>query len=50
MQKNGDQIEVSTEEASGGVTNHGVRYVLIISLFLAIMVLSLAWITGAIIN
>jgi hypothetical protein len=45
-----DHVEVSTEEASGGVTNHGVRYVLIASLLLAIVFLSLAWMTGAVLN
>lgn len=45
-----DHIEVSSEEASGGVTNHGVRYVLLASLILAIGVLSIAWMTGAILN
>jgi hypothetical protein len=45
-----DHIEVSSEEASGGVTNHGVRYVLLASLLLAIALLSLAWMTGALLN
>ncbi len=47
MKRDGDQVEVDTEEASGGVKNHGVRYVLAISLFLAIAALSIAWMTGA---
>ncbi len=50
MHKNGDEIDVTEEEASGGVKNHGVRYVLAISLFLAIGVLSLMWMTGAVLN
>jgi hypothetical protein len=50
MHKNGDEIDVTEEEASGGVKNHGVRYVLAISLFLAIIVLSLMWMTGAVMN
>jgi hypothetical protein len=50
MHKNGDEIDVTEEEASGGVKNHGVRYVLAISLFLAIVVLSLMWMTGAVMN
>ncbi|MGB5078437.1 MAG: hypothetical protein WBO17_13240 [Sphingorhabdus sp.] len=50
MTQDNDKIEVSTQEASGGIKNHGVRYVLGISLTLAIIVLSLAWITGAINN
>jgi ABC-type nickel/cobalt efflux system permease component RcnA len=47
MERDGDNLELSTEEASGGVTQHGVRYVLAISLGLAILVLSLAWIIPA---
>ncbi|MBL0924852.1 MAG: hypothetical protein IBJ12_10360 [Sphingomonadaceae bacterium] len=50
MHKDGDQIDVTEEEASGGIKNQGVRYVLAISLFLAIVVLSLMWMTGAILN
>ena len=50
MHKDGDHIDVTEEEASGGVKNHGVRYVLAISLFLAIIVLSLMWMTGAVLN
>ena len=47
MKMYGDEIHVSTTEASGGVTRHGVRYVLLISLLLAIGLLSAIWITGA---
>jgi hypothetical protein len=36
MHKDGDHIDVTEEEASGGVKNHGVRYVLAISLLLVI--------------
>jgi hypothetical protein len=50
VKKNGEEIEVSTEEASGGVTNHGVRYVLLISLLLATSLLTIMWVTGAIHN
>jgi hypothetical protein len=50
MHKNGDEIDLSAEEASGGVKNQGVRYVLAISLFLAIIALSFMWMTGAILN
>lgn len=48
MKIEGDDIEVSTEEASGGVTQHGVRYVLAISLALAIVALSAIWITASV--
>lgn len=44
MQHFDDHDELTSEEASGGVTQHNVRYVLVISLGLAIVLLSLAWI------
>ncbi len=47
MERQGDEIHVSSTEASGGVTHHGVRYVLAFSLLLAIALLSAVWITGA---
>ena len=47
MDRQGDEVHLDTTEASGGVTKHGVRYVLLISLFLAIAALSAIWITGA---
>lgn len=47
MEKHGDEVEVTTEEASGGIKNQGMRYVLGISLLLAIVVLSAMWMTGA---
>jgi hypothetical protein len=50
MEKNGDEIQVSTQEASGGVTNHGVRYVLAISLLLATSLLTIMWVTSATLN
>lgn len=50
MHKDGDKIDVTEVEASGGVKNVGVRYVLAISLFLAIIVLSAMWMTGAVMN
>lgn len=50
MERIGDEVHVNTVEASGGVTKHGVRYVLLISLLLAIGFLSLIWITGALLQ
>ena len=47
MKRNGDQVELTTEEASGGTSPHIVRYILLISLTLAIVALSAIWITGA---
>jgi cobalamin biosynthesis Mg chelatase CobN len=47
MKKDGDRIELTTQEASGGVTQHGVRYVLAVSLLFAILALSAIWILGS---
>ncbi len=47
MERQGDEIHITTDEARGGSTPHIVRYVLGISLFLAIAGLSAVWITGA---
>ena len=42
-----EEVHVSTEEARGGKTGMGVRYVLAITLVLAIVVLSALWLVGA---
>ena len=47
MQRFEDHDELTETEASGGVKEHGVRYVLGISLFLAIVLLSIMWIIPA---
>lgn len=47
MKKIGDEVHLDTDEARSGDTPHIVRYVLAISLALAIVVLSAIWITGA---
>jgi hypothetical protein len=47
MERHGDEIHITTEEARAGSTPHIVRYVLGISLTLAIIGLSLVWIIGA---
>ena len=47
MERHGEEVHITTEEARAGSTPHIVRYVLAISLFLAIAALSLIWITGA---
>ncbi len=47
MRKIGDEIHLETDEARAGETPHIVRYVLAISLILAIVALSAIWITGA---
>jgi hypothetical protein len=48
MQQFDDHVELTTEEASGGVTKHGVRYVLAASLVLVVGALSLIWILGSV--
>lgn len=48
MERQGDEIHIATDEARGGSTPQIVRYVLVISLVLAILALSLIWITGAV--
>lgn len=50
MQHFEDHDELSETEASGGVKNHGVRYVLVISLLLAIVAMSMMWIIPALSN
>ena len=47
MERQGDEVHVDTDEARGGSTPHIVRYVLVISLFLAIAAMTLIWVTGA---
>ncbi len=50
MERHGDEIRLSTEEASGGSQPKIVRYMLAGSLLLAILALSAIWITGALTN
>lgn len=47
MERIGEEVHVNTDEARGGSTPHIVRYVLMISLVLAILALSAIWMTGA---
>lgn len=47
MDKQGDNIQVNDVEASGGSKEGVVRYVLVIGLVLAIGLLTLIWVTGA---
>lgn len=47
MIRHGEEVEMNTEEASGGQKRGIVRYVLIISTLLAIVALSIIWMTGA---
>lgn len=47
MERHGDEIDVTEEEASGGEKSNVVRYVLAISLFLAIAAMTTIWVTGS---
>ncbi|MBV1690322.1 hypothetical protein KRR38_22210 [Novosphingobium sp. G106] len=47
MNPNPDEIHVSTNEARAGRTPHIVRYVLAVSLILAIAALAAVWMFGA---
>lgn len=47
MEREGDEVHVSEEEASGGTQPHIVRYVLGISLLLVTVLLSAVWIIGS---
>jgi type VI protein secretion system component VasK len=47
MHRDGDSVHISEEEASGGSKEGVVRWVLVIGLLLAVVALSIIWITGA---
>jgi hypothetical protein len=47
MEQQGDEIHIETDEARGGSTPSIVRWILLGSLLLAIVLLSITWITGA---
>jgi hypothetical protein len=47
MERQGDEVHIETDEARGGSTPHIVRWVLIVGLTLAIVLLSATWIIGA---
>ena len=47
MERRGDETHLDSTEASGGAKYMGVRYVLMFSLLIAIVLLSLIWITGS---
>lgn len=48
MERQGDELHVTEEEASGGTQPHIVRYILGISLLLVTALLSLVWIVGSV--
>ena len=47
MERQGDEVHVTEEEASGGSQPHIVRYVLGVSLLLVVVLLSAVWIIGS---
>lgn len=47
MQRDGDEVHVETDEARGGESTGVMRWVLGVSLFLAIILLSAIWMFGA---
>src|SRR5688572_17173932 len=47
MERQGDEVHVETDEARGGSTPHIVRWILIVGITLAIVLLSATWIIGA---
>ena len=48
MQQHGDETHFETDEARGASSPNIVRWILAISLFAAIALLSIIWITGAV--
>ena len=48
MKMIGEELHIDTDEARSGATPHIMRYVLAISLLLAILAMSAIWISGAI--
>ena len=48
MERQGDEVHVSQEEASGGSQPHIVRYILAISLLLVVLLMSAIWIFGSV--
>ena len=47
MEREGEEIHVTETEAKAGNRGNHARNILVISLFLAIIILSAMWITGA---
>ena len=48
MERQGDEVHVSQEEATGAVQPHVMRYVLGVSLLLVVLLMSLIWILGSV--
>ncbi|KHK89980.1 hypothetical protein [Novosphingobium malaysiense] len=50
MQRIGDEVHLDSDEARGGSTPNILRYVLIVSLILAILAMSAIWIGRALVD
>ena len=50
MERHDDELHVSEIEASAGVQPHIVRYVLGVSLLLAVLLMSAIWIIGSVVR
>ena len=48
MEREGEEVHVDTEEASGGDKDRSLRTMLVIGTVLAIGLLAVVWITGAV--
>ncbi|MEI6641537.1 MAG: hypothetical protein WCL10_05835 [Novosphingobium sp.] len=48
MEREGDEVHVDTEEASGGDKDRSLGKMLVIGTLLAVVLLSVVWITGAV--
>ena len=48
MERQGDEVHLSEEEASGGSQAHILRYILGVSLLLVIVLMSAIWIIGSV--
>lgn len=48
MERQGEEVHLSETEATGGVKQQGMRYVLGFSLLLVVIALSAVWILGSI--
>lgn len=50
MEHRGDETHITTDEARSGQGTNVVRWVLLTSLFLAILALTGIWVTGALVT
>jgi hypothetical protein len=46
MERHGEEVDLTTTEARGGV-NTGLRWMLLVSTVLVVVLLSVVWISGA---